>query len=122
MKQLLLMVSLLVSGLAYGAPAVEEDNAGFYLSLYPAIGAGIKPMADGNQFYGTAKVFPVQYGLKDIGFSLLGVGYSAGSTSGFTFSPVGLRALNWMVSMDIQHDRADFVGVSLNYYLPLDFP
>lgn len=123
MKSLILMVSLLCSLSAFGSATEDSgDDAGFYVKFYPAIGAGVKPMSDGNQLYGTAKVFPLQYGLEEIGLSLLGVGYSVGDNSSFTFSPVGIRAMNWMVSMDMQKNRADGVGLSLNYYIPLNIP
>lgn len=121
MKSFILIMSLVFSLSAFGSES-NEDDTGFYVKLYPSIGLGVKPMADGNQLYGTVKVFPLQFGIEEIGLSLLGVGYSVGDNSSFTFSPVGIRAMNWMFSMDMQKNRADGVGLSVNYYIPLDFP
>lgn len=95
----------------------------FSLKPYLSLGAGIQPMTTENKnYYGNIKLFPLQYGPAEIGMSFFGLGYSIfdGDTS-FSFSPLGLRANNLVVSMDIHRNNAQSVGVSLSYYLPISF-
>jgi hypothetical protein len=96
----------------------------FSFKPYASVGLGFQPMTvHGSKYYGNVKFFPLHYGPEDIGVSFLGLGYSfSDNISGGSFSPMGLRAKNTVVSMDIHSNRSDSVGISLSYYWPLNFP
>lgn len=64
---------LSVSGLAKVEPPLWSE---FSVKVYPAVGLGILPMADSPGEYISVKLFPIQYGPSEIGFSFGGVGYS----------------------------------------------
>ncbi len=99
--------------------AQENLWSEFSLKVYPSLGVGAQLLDSQKTTYLTAKIFPLQYGPENIGMSFFGIGYSASRlTTSPSFSPLGLRAKNTLVTLDIHYNRADQAGLSFNYYWP----
>lgn len=88
----------------------------FKWQLKPAVGYGAMVMDNDPQTYVNLKVYTARFGEENAGVRFLGVGgvvYK--NTTRWSFSPVAINCDNWLLSIDIQKNRADGVGASLNY-------
>ena len=116
MKAFLFMWVLVIG---FCLKAEESLWSEFSMQAYPSLGVGSQLMDSQKTVYGTVKVFPLQYGPKDIGMSFFGLGYSVSKFTGSpSFSLLGLRAKNTLVTVDIHYNRSDQAGLSFNYYWP----
>ena len=91
-------------------PLIEE----FHWQLKKAVGIGSVLMSDNNEGYLNLKVFTSRYGEDYAGMRFLGFGAIVKKETQFSFSPVALNANNWLISVDIQANAANSVGVSFN--------